>query len=191
MNPILLILIILYLVIVLSKNVLSNKEISQELPLIIANTILFIREYLEDIFITIFIMLFLIAYFAVIGIDLNAKTKKHIEKTVIIEKFTTKTDCSKFDDSNTCKAHPKCGWCTPSNKCINVSISGRGDKRHVHPNGNPKDCSTIHVKRTGKTNCPHGNMKSNHFSSLNHDHGGKGVVNTGLTHYSVLKCDSD
>ena len=37
MNPILLILIILYLVIVLSKNVLSNKEISQELPLIIAN----------------------------------------------------------------------------------------------------------------------------------------------------------
>ena len=167
MNPILLILIILYLIIVLSKNVLSNKEISQELPLIIANTILFIRE------------------------DLNAKAKKHIEKTVIIEKFTTKTDCSKFDDSNTCKAHPKCGWCTPSNQCVNVSISGRGDKRHVHPNGNPKDCSTIHVKRTGKTNCPHGNMKSNHFSSLNHDHGGKGVVNTGLTHYSVLKCDSD
>ena len=80
MNPILLILIILYLIIVLSKNVLSNKEISQELPLIIANTILFIREYLEDIFITIFIMLFLIAYFAVIGIDLNAKTKKHIEQ---------------------------------------------------------------------------------------------------------------
>ena len=56
----------------------------------------------------------------------------------------------KFDDSNTCKAHPKCGWCTPSNKCINVSISGRGDKRHVHPNGNPKDCSNIHVKRKVK-----------------------------------------
>ena len=113
MNPILLIIIILYLVIVLSKNILSNKEVSEELPSIIADIVLFIRKYLEDIFIVMFVMLFIIAYFAIIGIDLNAKTKKHLEETVIIEKFTTKTDCSNFDDSITCKSHPKCGWCTP------------------------------------------------------------------------------
>ena len=182
MNPILLIIIILYLVIVLSKNVLSNKEVSEELPSIIADIVLFIRKYLEDIFIVMFVMVFIIAYFAIIGIDLNAKTKKHVEETVIIEKFTTKTDCSKFNDSNTCKAHPKCGWCTPSDKCVHVSISGRGDQRHVHPNGNPKDCSTIHVKRSGNTTCPHGNMKSKHYSSLSHDHGSSGVLKTGVTH---------
>ena len=44
MNPILLIIIILYLVIVLSKNILSNKEVSEELPSIIADIVLFIRK---------------------------------------------------------------------------------------------------------------------------------------------------
>ena len=54
MNPILLILIVVYLIIVLTKNVFSNAEITDSMNPIIANAFLFIRNNIDNIYLTIF-----------------------------------------------------------------------------------------------------------------------------------------
>ena len=87
MNPILLILIIIYLIVTLTKNVFTNQEISQSMNPIVANIIVFIRTNIDNIYLTIFIMLGLIVYFAVIGIDLDDKPTKKFEGEILVEKF--------------------------------------------------------------------------------------------------------
>ena len=87
MNPILLILIIVYLIITLTKNVFTNAEISESMNPIIGNAIIFIRANIDNIYLTIFIMLGLIIYFAIIGVDLDDKPTKELEGEILVEKF--------------------------------------------------------------------------------------------------------
>ena len=139
MNPILLTLIIIYLVIVLTKNVFSNKEIASDMPPIIANIMLFIRKNLDDIFLTIFTMLGLIIYFTVAGVNLNANSHHKIEDEIIVERFDNmvkqrmseykkhtlnamkkepgsieekEEHCNTFSKhKDICLQQPYCGWC--------------------------------------------------------------------------------
>lgn len=87
MNPILLILIVIYLIIVLTKNVFSKSEIADSTNPIVGNVILFIRNNVDNIYLTIFIMLGLIIYFAVIGVNLDDKPTKKFEGEILVEKF--------------------------------------------------------------------------------------------------------
>lgn len=96
MNPILLILIVVYLIIVLTKNVFSNAEITDSMNPIIANAFLFIRNNIDNIYLTIFTMLGLIVYFAVIGLNLDTKPTKKFEGEILVEKFE---NLGKNDDS--------------------------------------------------------------------------------------------
>lgn len=88
MNPIILTLIIIYLIVILTKNVFSNKELAASLPPGLANVVLFIRKYMNDIFITIFLMLGMMIYFAMAGVTFDGKPKVTLEKEVTIEKFS-------------------------------------------------------------------------------------------------------
>ena len=87
MNPILLILVVVYLVVVLTKNVFSNAEISNSTTPAIGNVILFIRNNIDNIYLTIFVILGLIVYFAVAGVDLDDKPTKKFEGEILVEKF--------------------------------------------------------------------------------------------------------
>lgn len=87
MNPILLILIVIYLIIVLTKNIFSNNEIAESTNPIIGNVIIFIRNNVDNIYLTIFVMLGLIIYFAVIGVNLDEKPTKKLEGEILVEKF--------------------------------------------------------------------------------------------------------
>ena len=153
MNPIILTLIIIYLVIILTKNVLSNKEIASDMPNAIANVMLFIRKYLDDIFLVIFVMLGLIIYFAVLGINLNAKHKVTLENEVVVEKFKSditpvrkdhvcdqNMDCGIMKEFNHCISHKCCGWASDSKLSTipseNDDVNGTCIRAHNnHPNG--------------------------------------------------------
>jgi len=87
MDPILLILIVIYLIIVLTKNIFSNNEIAESTNPIIGNVIIFIRNNVDNIYLTIFVMLGLIIYFAVIGVNLDEKPTKKLEGEILVEKF--------------------------------------------------------------------------------------------------------
>jgi len=87
MNPIILILIIVYLVVVLTKNVFSNNEIAESTNPIVGNIILFIRNNIDNIYLTIFVMLGLIIYFSMIGVNLDDKPTKKFDGEILMEKF--------------------------------------------------------------------------------------------------------
>ena len=87
MNPILVILIVIYLIVVLTKNVIPNTEISESTNPIIGNALLFIRENIDNIYLTIFVMLGLIGYFATIGVKLDDEPTKKFEGQILVEKF--------------------------------------------------------------------------------------------------------
>ena len=87
MNPILLILIIVYLIVTLTKNVFTNTEISESVNPIIGNILIFIRTNIDNIYLTMFAMLGLIVYFAVIGVNLDDKSTKELEGEILVEKF--------------------------------------------------------------------------------------------------------
>ena len=153
MNPIILTLIIIYLVIILTKNIFSNKDIAADMPNVIANIMLFIRKYLDDIFLVIFVMLGLIIYFAVLGINLNPERKVTIEDEVVVEKFKSditpvkknnvcdqNIDCGIMKEFNHCISHKCCGWASDS-KLSNIpsdtdDVDGTCIRAHNnHPNG--------------------------------------------------------
>ena len=87
MNPIILTLISIYLVVVLSKNVFPRNDVKSSLAPPIAATVIFIRTHMDDIFITVLVLLGLIVYFTMAGVNLNPKSHVTIEKEVTMEKF--------------------------------------------------------------------------------------------------------
>ena len=80
MNLIILTLLIIYLTVVLTKNVITNKDLAGSLPPAIGNIMIFIRDNMNDIFLTMSIMLAMITYFAVTGVSFDAKPKVTLEK---------------------------------------------------------------------------------------------------------------
>lgn len=87
MNPILLLLTLIYLIVILTKNIFSNKDLIKYTTPIVANVIISIRKNLDNIYLTIFTMLGLITYFSIIGVDMNRKSKKEIQGEFVIEKY--------------------------------------------------------------------------------------------------------
>lgn len=87
MNPIVLSIAILYFVILITKGLFSSKELQNILPSYLANIIIFIQTNATDIILTVVIMLSIIVYFTIAGIDLNTKSKLHLKKEVVYEGF--------------------------------------------------------------------------------------------------------
>ena len=140
MNPIVLTFLIIYLTVVLTKNVISNKELAASLPPAIGSVMIFIRDNMNDIFLTMAVMLGMITYFVVAGVSFDAKPKVTLEKEVTIEKFDNieslnqrakerknmgieeaEEFCSPFKNKKDCTTHGQCGWFQPSDgtaKCV-------------------------------------------------------------------------
>ena len=89
MNPIILSIAIIYFVILITKGLFSSKELQNYLPSYLANIVIFIQNNATDIIFTVGIMLSIIVYFAIIGVDLNTKSKLHLKKEVVYEGFMT------------------------------------------------------------------------------------------------------
>lgn len=87
MNPILLMLVIVYLVIALTKNVFSNADIAASTNPIVGGVLLFIRDNVDNIYLTMFAMLGMIVYFASVGASLDDKPTKRFEGEILVEKF--------------------------------------------------------------------------------------------------------
>tara|TARA_B100001287_G_scaffold144302_1_gene121323 strand:- start:6786 stop:7433 length:648 start_codon:yes stop_codon:yes gene_type:complete len=89
MNPIILSIAILYFVILITKGLFSSKELQSMLPLYLANIIIFMQTNATDIILTVAVMLSIIVYFTIIGVDLNTKGKLRLKKEVVYEGFVT------------------------------------------------------------------------------------------------------
>ena len=101
---------------------------------------IFIRDNMNDIFLTMAVMLAMIIYFAVAGVSFDGKPKVTLEKEVTIEKFDNieslnkrakerksmgieeaEDFCSPFDSKKDCTTHGQCGWHQPADgnaKCV-------------------------------------------------------------------------
>lgn len=87
MNPIILSIAVLYFTILITKGLFSSKVLQSNLPSYLANIIIFIQDNATDIIFTVTIMLSIIVYFTIIGVDLNTKSKLHLKREVVYEGF--------------------------------------------------------------------------------------------------------
>ena len=87
MNPIILSIAVLYITILITKGLFSSKELQRNLPSYLANIIIFIQNNATNIIFTVAIMLSIIVYFTIIGVDLNTKSKLRLKRTIVYEGF--------------------------------------------------------------------------------------------------------
>jgi hypothetical protein len=99
MNPVLLIFITIYLVVVFTQTIISNKSILESTNPIFGNIIVFIRTHIDNIFLTVCIMLGLIVYFAVIGVNLDDRPTKYIDREIVIEKYENLDSVENIDQA--------------------------------------------------------------------------------------------
>lgn len=99
MNPVLLILITIYLVVVFTQNIISNKSIIESTNPLVGNIILFIRMNIDNIFLTVFVMLGIIVYFAIIGVNMDDHPTKYIDREIVVEKYENLDPIKNFDQA--------------------------------------------------------------------------------------------
>ena len=87
MNPIILSIAVLYITILITKGLFSSKELQRNLPSYLANIIIFIQNNATNIIFTVAIMLSIIVYFTIIGLNLNTKSNLRLKRTVVYEGF--------------------------------------------------------------------------------------------------------